>query len=108
MKMLEARTESIEIKIDGLTTTGDSLSRSVRRGFAKMATKKDVEELRNMTARSFASVARNMATRDDLEEVRGYVEIRFDRFVGKVRKDYDGPARRTKDLGVANRKQNAV
>lgn len=107
MKTLETRMESMEVKIDSLTdtvgslsTTVDSLSKTVRQGFAKMATKDDLEELRNMTARSFAEVAANMAgmssnmaTKKDLGELRGYVDVKFDQFVGKVRNEYDGLAK---------------
>ena len=109
MKTLESGMESIETKIDVLTGVVEKGFKETRKGFAKTGTEiaknwKEIEELRNMTAKSFSLTP----TTTDLEDLKGYMDIKLDQYVGKFRKDYDSLAGRTRTIENICRKQGLI
>ena len=77
----------------------DELARMVADGFAKSATKDDLERM--ATKDDLAALERKMATKDDLAALREEIDFMLNRTIGVFRKDFDELAKRVKKLEEA-------
>jgi hypothetical protein len=102
-----AKFEAIDGKFDALDAKFDKKLYRLEESLTKKFDEK-IDDLAAMTARGFSEVnerleviEENYVTKDDLEILSKNIDRKFDTHISIFRKDYDGLAKRTKNLEKA-------